>query len=354
MVAMTRSQMIVGLVGCAGAIGAFAAYAIAPFPIPEFSLVQVDAEGVVIREIAGGWMLGGVTALLASFMILIAGSVASAQKQDAPRSAVGESQKLAMMQEFGKKLDGSLQAIVDILCQGLETSGKFVATLSAAERKLSLATDPAAIKAAVKVLIAENAATKTEVSALNERLANARTEVEQLREQLEDARNESFTDGLTGLKNRKWFDSRLAAEIEDAQRSSRPLCLVLLDIDHFKSVNDNFGHQTGDKILSWYGRKLLDNIKGVDSAARYGGEEFAVILPDTRLSAAAGLMDQIRTKVEKVQWTHKGSGRVIGKVTASFGVTQFRRGDSASDLIERADTNLYAAKAAGRNRVTAK
>jgi diguanylate cyclase len=127
--------------------------------------------------------------------------------------------------------------------------------------------------------------------------------------------------------------------------------LVMCDIDHFKTFNDTWGHQTGDQVLRLVANCLSENVKGRDTAARYGGEEFAVILPQTSLADAVGLADQIRGKVESKKLVKKSTGDILGMITISMGVAQYNPQESLDEFVARADTCLYAAKHAGRNRV---
>jgi diguanylate cyclase len=125
----------------------------------------------------------------------------------------------------------------------------------------------------------------------------------------------------------------------------------MADIDHFKRVNDSYGHLIGDKVLHAVGRALQANVKGKDTASRFGGEEFAVLLPQTPLEGAARLAETLRTTVASGRVKSIGSGETVGNITISIGVACYRAGEPAAELIARADRALYAAKASGRNRV---
>jgi diguanylate cyclase len=125
----------------------------------------------------------------------------------------------------------------------------------------------------------------------------------------------------------------------------------MLDIDHFKSFNDNYGHLTGDQVLRLVGMSLKQSIKGQDFTARYGGEEFAVVLPNTPLRQAIIVADNIRRMVMSKELKKKSTGEILGRVTLSAGVSTIKTGEDSDALIERADACLYAAKRNGRNRV---
>lgn len=153
------------------------------------------------------------------------------------------------------------------------------------------------------------------------------------------------TDELTGLLNRRAGNQTLIEEIERATRGRAPLSVVLLDIDHFKSVNDRFGHDVGDEVLRQAGELLQANRRSSDAAARWGGEEFALILPETALEGAADLAGNLLKAISELRLPD-GSA-----LSASFGVVAWRRGESASDLVKRADRLMYRAKNDGRARV---
>jgi diguanylate cyclase len=187
--------------------------------------------------------------------------------------------------------------------------------------------------------------------ALEERLSASKREINQLQENLEAARNESLTDPLTSLANRKYFDQALPAAMTDAIAENESLALLMTDIDHFKAFNDTYGHLTGDQVLRLVALSVKQNVKGQDIAARYGGEEFAVILPNTVLRSAVTVAEHIRRAVMSKELMKRSTGEHLGRITISIGVATLHKDDSAQSLIGRADACLYAAKRAGRNRV---
>lgn len=156
-------------------------------------------------------------------------------------------------------------------------------------------------------------------------------------------------DGLTGLWNRAYFDSRWAEEFARAGRHSRPVSLALLDIDHFKSVNDTYGHPAGDTVLQSFCKVMLRESRATDIVCRYGGEEFALIMPDTTSSDAAGVCERIRAAIAALVWSRHPERAV----TVSAGVAGGIPIESSPPIqwVEAADEQLYAAKRAGRNRV---
>ncbi|OYY81654.1 MAG: hypothetical protein B7Y33_01345, partial [Hydrogenophilales bacterium 16-62-9] len=153
------------------------------------------------------------------------------------------------------------------------------------------------------------------------------------------------TDPLTGICNRRHFDEVLASEIHRAARFSSPLSLILFDIDHFKRVNDSFGHQAGDRVLTQLAVSVSNTIRTIDLFARWGGEEFVVLLPGSDLNAGRVLAEKLRMALATQPFSD------VGQVTCSFGVAELAPGDTADALIRKADHCLYRAKASGRNRV---
>ena len=153
------------------------------------------------------------------------------------------------------------------------------------------------------------------------------------------------TDTLTGICNRRHFDEVLEHEINRAARHSSPLSLILFDVDHFKRVNDTFGHQTGDQVLAQLAGAVGGSIRTTDLFARWGGEEFIVLMPGSDINAAHLLAEKLRMVLEKQPFPD------VGRVTCSFGVADYTPRDNADGLMKKADRCLYQAKASGRNRV---
>ena len=160
-----------------------------------------------------------------------------------------------------------------------------------------------------------------------------------------DMARRADTDVLTGIANRQGFNDVLAREFARARRFRHPLAIVILDLDHFKRVNDRFGHPGGDQVLAATARLLSTRVRESDLVARWGGEEFAIIASMTDAAGAARLSEKLRTLMEV---THLGPA---GAVTGSFGVAEMRPDDTVESMLERADGALYAAKAGGRNQV---
>jgi diguanylate cyclase (GGDEF)-like protein len=161
---------------------------------------------------------------------------------------------------------------------------------------------------------------------------------------------QSIRDPLTGLFNRRFLEETLPRDIRRAQRKRASLCVLMLDIDNFKTFNDRYGHAAGDNVLREFTGLLLDSIRATDIASRYGGEEFTIILPDSPLADARNKAEQILEKTKALRVTYNGSG--LGPISASIGLAACPdHADNAPGLIRAADMALYAAKQAGRDRV---
>ncbi len=190
----------------------------------------------------------------------------------------------------------------------------------------------------------------------NELKARVRTQVrrkrfqDRLRSNYHESMAMAVTDGLTGLYNRRYFESHLMNAVSTVQDGNKSLSLLMMDIDHFKQINDTYGHNVGDEVLRELGVRILDSVRGVDLAARYGGEEFVVLLPDTGLGVAVNVAERLRRRIGSEPFGVSTDGGSL-PVTCSVGVTSCEPGEDALALVKRADQALYSAKNSGRNRV---
>jgi diguanylate cyclase len=250
-----------------------------------------------------------------------------------------------------RELDRELTTIAGLIQSHLEASGRYGESLAQAGRNLPPSVDPEKVRAVVRRLIEANEQMQRETSELTERLEKSRSQVAALRSRLVEAQAIGMSDSLTSLGNRRSFDVNLAEKIAEARAQKAELCLVLGDLDHFKKINDNFGHPFGDLVLKFFADLLSKHIKDSDFAARFGGEEFAIILPRMMLDEATQLTERIRSRLEAQQWMNSQNGQLFSKITASFGVVRLGEVDDEETLLQRADTMLYEAKRAGRNRI---
>lgn len=182
------------------------------------------------------------------------------------------------------------------------------------------------------------------------RMTSLEQSLEQLGAQERVQRRLAQTDSLTGVANRAYLFDALGGVLDSTAANPAPLCLAVADLDHFKLVNDRYGHLTGDAVLRDVVARLRAGFRDFDLVGRYGGEEFAIVLANTSLSQAVEICERVR---QRVAGSPVSAGALRIPVTVSFGVAQARAGDGADAIFERADRALYAAKVAGRNRVCA-
>jgi len=187
---------------------------------------------------------------------------------------------------------------------------------------------------------------------LRQMLDETKIEIELLRQDLEHTKREATTDSLTGLTNRRAFEIAMRSFIDASGNFASKLCLLLIDIDHFKNVNDKYGHVFGDKVLKSVASLLMENIKGKDTIARIGGEEFAILLPDTKLEFANVVAENLRYAIEKSRIKKMNTGEMFERLTVSIGVTRYNKGETTDKFVDRADQALYQSKNTGRNKVT--
>ncbi|WP_143029229.1 diguanylate cyclase [Rhodoferax sp. OV413] len=177
---------------------------------------------------------------------------------------------------------------------------------------------------------------------------HVRSQKKQLTEALEKIQQIAIRDELTSAVNRRHMQELLRVEVQRSVRIASPLLIAVLDIDHFKRINDSYGHQAGDRALQAFVEVVQAGIRGTDTLARWGGEEFLVMLTDAPMELGAVCMSRVRTQVQDMLVSYNG---IDIRFTVSIGLTQYRPGESVAKTIGRADEALYAAKAQGRNQV---
>jgi len=256
------------------------------------------------------------------------------------------------MDAFGS----GMHDVINSVLGRLETAGRqtadYQSALSAASGELGADNrSPGELRALVGQLLAATRDMEERTRSLEGELQRSTQQVRELRSKLDNVRKESLTDPLTGIANRKAFDEAVRQALAQRAQTSEPVTLLLCDIDHFKSFNDSWGHQTGDQVLRLVASCLSESVKGRDTAARYGGEEFAVLLRGTGVEAATRVAEQIRRTVETKKLVKKSTGDVLGSITISIGVAGFGADETAETVIRRADACLYGAKQNGRNLV---
>jgi two-component system cell cycle response regulator len=190
----------------------------------------------------------------------------------------------------------------------------------------------------------------------NELMARVRTQIrkkrytERLRDNVQMSIEMAITDALTGLYNRRYMESHAGTLVEQASTRGKPLTVLVLDIDYFKSINDSFGHDAGDDVLREFAIRIKKSIRGIDLACRYGGEEFVVIMPETDMAVATMVAERLRRRIASEPFPIQQGARNI-EVTISIGIAALARDENAAAVLKRADQALYRAKRDGRNRV---
>jgi two-component system cell cycle response regulator len=190
----------------------------------------------------------------------------------------------------------------------------------------------------------------------NEMLARARTQIrkkryaERLRDNVQLSIEMAITDALTGLYNRRYMETHVGTLVDQAIARDKPLSVLILDIDYFKSINDTHGHDAGDAVLQDFAIRIRKSIRGIDLACRYGGEEFVVVMPETDMAVATMVAERLRRRIASEPFPIQKGARMI-EVTISIGIAALGPDDDAAAVIKRADQALYRAKRDGRNRV---
>jgi diguanylate cyclase len=275
-------------------------------------------------------------------------------KFDAPTRA-------ALIAAFGKgaELTGVSGDVSERLGSLMENAHKLLQTAITDNRSQMLAMNQVASEIGVNAdpneviecLVAELSKSVSKASQLERNFVVASQELEEIKVSLGEAETRARTDGLTGLPNRVALEEFFEQARLSAAESRRPLTLLLLDVDHFKRFNDQYGHGVGDEVLRLVAKLLRERINDNDLPVRYGGEELMVVLRDQDLRTSAAFGESIRRSIAECKITRRSTGEILQGITVSIGVAEWQPGDSMADLIERCDRALYRAKDGGRNRV---
>ena len=257
------------------------------------------------------------------------------------------------VREAGSKIQETISDVAGQVTDLASATEKYSSVLEDATGKLNADMGADEIRQTLDGVLSNTQDMIVRNKELEAQLEQSSAAVQELQKDLENARKQALTDGLTNLANRKAFDAEIERATQNADNEGESFTLLLMDIDHFKTFNDNFGHQVGDQVLRLVARTLTDGVKGRDFAARYGGEEFAVLLPQTDLTGGVKVADSLRHTVEGKELVNRNTGEKLGRITLSGGVAEYITGESIESVIERADTALYTAKHNGRNQIAA-
>ena len=256
------------------------------------------------------------------------------------------------IRDAGDVLTKELTAVSEAIQSAKMHNAAYGATLAGATRDLSGEVNVGVLKSMVGNLTSATRQVQRNNASLEKRLAESSEEVARLKEHLEQVRRDATTDGLTNLANRKAFDEELERACIEADTQNTIITLAVLDIDHFKSFNDTWGHQTGDQVLR-YVASVIGRVGAPPRfAARYGGEEFAIIFARESQRQVERTLNEIREEVSSRMLKRRSTNEDLGAVTISAGFAERRHGEAIHMIVERADRALYVSKRTGRNRVT--
>ena len=257
------------------------------------------------------------------------------------------------VKQAGDRVQTTIKEVNSIVSNVKDATSKYNSTLSDVSEKLENNASPADIQKAVRAVRESTQDMMQKNVLLEEQLSRSSAAMKEMQRDLEQVRKEALTDSLTNLANRKAFDAEIRRVAKEMDELGQTFSLIMLDIDYFKSFNDNYGHQVGDQVLRLVARTLIDGVKGRDMASRFGGEEFALILPETNTQGALKVADSLRRAVAGKEVINRNTGDKLGRITLSGGAAQYLPGEDIDDLIERADAALYTAKHNGRNQIAA-
>ena len=256
------------------------------------------------------------------------------------------------MSSVSERMHARIEAVHEAIDSAMTTANAYSGSLQSASGDLERDLTGDDMKSLATRLLAETRRMQDTNRQLESKLEASREDIAALQRDLDDVRRESMLDPLTKIANRKSIDEGLEDAIRDVGKSSQPLCLMLLDIDHFKTFNDTYGHQTGDQVIRYVASVLAKAAGTSRVAARYGGEEFAMIFPGESLPEVEAVLEAVRKEIGSRALRRRSTNDDLGAVTVSIGFAHWRGGETATSLLGRADAALYASKRSGRNRVT--
>jgi len=254
----------------------------------------------------------------------------------------------AVAHDVSQRLHSVMTSARQFLATAIADNRTHMAAINDVTERTEAGVDPREL---VENLMGELARATTRATRLEVSFVEKSRELATIRDSLVQSEERAKTDILTGLPNRRALEEFFRKAQLAAMEQDDPLSALLIDIDHFKRFNDEFGHGVGDQVLRLMAKVLREAVRDIDLPARYGGEELIVILPSAGLATATAVAERIRRSVAECHISRRSTGEALPGITISIGVAQFQGGESMADLIERCDRALYLAKNTGRNRV---
>lgn len=264
-----------------------------------------------------------------------------------PASKAMGTDRAAELNKLTTSLDTQIRDLLSFIVEQLNEGNQRSASMARTESELASIGSIEQLRALVELLMREHKSTQVSTQRFLNRCKLAQAKISTLRLQLDKAERLATTDALTGIANRRGLLDLLEQAVARAHASSAPMCLVMTDIDHFKKINDTFGHPVGDGVLSQFAETIRKHVRSSDIVGRYGGEEFALVLPGATSGDAIDIVKRLQQTIRNTQF--ESGGTKVRDVTASFGIAAIEEDESSVRLLERADRMLYEAKRSGRD-----
>ena len=262
-----------------------------------------------------------------------------------------DTREASTLEAYQAGLSELMRRMGEIAASSGAGTADYAKTLARCEQDLSTISDPAGVSRIIQSLVTSTNTVRQSTETLHQEVTATRDEMQQLRGQMGVLQNQAQTDPLTRLRNRRGFEQAVAEYLHGSEADLGGCTVMIADIDHFKRVNDSYGHLVGDQVIKALAQVLQNNVKGRDIAARWGGEEFIVFLPATAAAGAVRLAEQLRLAFSKTRIKRGGKQEVSDPVTISIGVAEIESGEALERAVDRADRALYQAKGDGRNGV---
>lgn len=275
-------------------------------------------------------------------------SVTSEQLEQLRLQFLDHSESTEVGTQVGESMAAELASLQELIQSQQAANADFSDSIATANDSLEGDLNTADIKACVQSLMESNARMQSQMDGMTEKLDHSQNLVNSLQSELYEAQRSMFTDPLTGIGNRRFFDRQLEKVLENVQEKKANCYLILVDIDKFKSVNDTLGHAAGDEAIQFIANSLQDKCQAY-ATARFGGDEFAMLIESDSIEEVTGLVEDIRLYVARTDIEISSTGDVVDYVTLSIGGARIREDDSTESVFERADRMLYASKSSGRN-----